>query len=119
MTMGIMDNVKVSEQEGVITLELSGDFVEKNFVGIRTMIENALMGPTPGFVFIFEKVDFVDSSGVRMLLELKKLVEGNKRKMILSTLPPPIQTAFERMQMENVFNITKTLDKAIERAKAK
>ncbi|MEW6203509.1 MAG: STAS domain-containing protein [bacterium] len=114
-----MDDIKYSEQDGIMIIELIGDFVEKDTAGLRDIVEEALRGSTSGFVVTMSKVDFVDSSGVKSLLEIKKLVEGNKRKIILCEIPSHIFPIFERMQLETVFSITKTLNKAIEKAKAK
>ena len=119
MEIETMDDIKFSEKDGVMIIELIGDFVEKDTAGLRNIVEEALRGSISGFVVTLNKVDFIDSSGVKSLLEIKRLIESNKRKIFLCEIPSHIYPIFERMQLETVFNITKTLNKAIEKAKAK
>lgn len=51
------------------------------------------------------QVNFVDSSGLMVLVKALRLLESMERRLILSQLQPSVQMIFEITGLENIFYI--------------
>ncbi len=63
------------------------------------------IGEAPGDLIVdFSKIDFIDSSGLGMLVSLLKMMNG-KGDMVLCALNPGIRNMFTLTRMDRIFRI--------------
>ncbi len=54
----------------------------------------------------FEKVDFIDSSGVGALLGVYKRLSGDEANLKLKGVQPPVQSVIELLRLHRIFDIS-------------
>ena len=54
----------------------------------------------------FEKVDFIDSSGVGALLGVYKRLSGDEPNVQLQRVQPPVQSVIELLRLHRIFSIS-------------
>ena len=54
----------------------------------------------------FEKVDFIDSSGVGALLGVYKRLPGDQPNVQLKRVQPPVQSVIELLRLHRIFDIS-------------
>ncbi|MGL6195081.1 MAG: STAS domain-containing protein [Thermoguttaceae bacterium] len=70
-------------------------------------------GSCPCLLINFERVLFMSSSALRMLITLNKKVKDTNTLLILSNIDDNIMEAFRITRLDTVFQIKKTEDEAV------
>ncbi|MEW5946644.1 MAG: STAS domain-containing protein [bacterium] len=110
-------NVQISIDGAVAVVALSGDLVEATMRPLPGRIQEAVGQGVRGIVVDMNGVEFVDSSGIKSLIELKKSLDERRARLILCEMSDSVYGVFERLQLESVFNIKRTKEKALRRIK--
>ncbi|MFZ5775905.1 MAG: STAS domain-containing protein [Thermodesulfobacteriota bacterium] len=63
-------------------------------------------------VLDFQRVEFIDSSGLGVLVSLLKTL-GNDGELVLCNVPPKVMSLFELTRMTRIFRIFPSLDEAL------
>jgi N-acetylglucosaminyldiphosphoundecaprenol N-acetyl-beta-D-mannosaminyltransferase len=69
---------------------------------IRQEMEAALLSPTP-VVLDLQNVEFIDSTGVGLLIRLQKRARCGNHQMILANIPENVHRALELMRLNDFF----------------
>lgn len=97
MTHGNKDGVDIIELSGQLNLENAGE--------ARAALREIIEGGSQRLVIDFGGVDFVDSSGLSVLVSAYKLVEGKAGKLVLSNIPKNVQALFALTRLNEAFRI--------------
>jgi anti-anti-sigma factor len=65
-------------------------------------------------VFVLNKLNFIDSSGVGIFLSMLRFVNSHGGELKLAEITQPIRTILELISMHKIFEIFKTTKDAIE-----
>lgn len=108
--------LKVDVEDQVAVFEFAGELVKGELADLTVRLQEAINQGARGVLFDLKQVDFLDSSGVGLLLEAKKYVEKNSEVPIaLCEVPPGIYKVLDRLGVENVFRILKGRGSAIKK----
>jgi anti-anti-sigma factor len=100
----------VSDDSEVVRLACEGNINPQNSSDGITMFDRVL-GSAGGFtrktLLSLEKVGFIGSSGIGMLLMSHKLFNQAGGRLVLHSLPPMVSNALQLMKMSLVLHIAK------------
>ena len=97
--------IKSHTSNGVTVLNLIGRFEAQNSSSVRATIKE-VMGKTPANVVInLKDVQFIDSSGLAVLVQGMKLAKNAKGQLRLCGLQQKVRIIFELTRLDKVFEI--------------
>jgi anti-sigma B factor antagonist len=67
---------EVSREDGTAVIRLSGELDMVSVENVRSVIEGALSGPNDRLVFEVSGLDFMDSSGIALLISMTRKVNA-------------------------------------------
>ena len=89
----------------VLLIKVEGPRLDAvNAPAFRDRVGALIDSGSGGVVLDMQAVDFIDSSGIGMLVGLLKRA-GGRRDVVLATLTPAVQKAFKLTRMERIFQI--------------
>lgn len=101
-------------QDGVDIIELGGHLNMENAGDARTALSGIIEGGCQRLVIDFERVEFVDSSGLSVLVSAYKLIEGKAGKLVLAHIPKNVQALFALTRLNEAFQIFADTPSAVE-----
>jgi len=108
--MGIL----VDDAAGYVRIEIDGDFNVDRADYFRTEIKRLIENGKRRFVIDFSKCDFIDSTGLGVLLSsYKRLNEVNGELKICSITNPNVLKVFSLTRLDRVFDIYPTYNDAV------
>ena len=93
----------------VLTLPSRLDFEEVHH--LRQELESTLLSPTP-VVLDLANVEFIDSTGVGLLIRLQKRARSGSNQLILANVPENVERALDLMRLNDFFIIVPDLQAA-------
>ena len=111
-----MNNVEItSKTDGdVIVVYLKGQALDASNVQRFRSETTSLFDDGKNFVFIFQDLKFVDSSGIGALLSCLRRAHAAGGDVKLAELQPGVKQLFELVRMNRLFEIFETLEDARE-----
>jgi anti-sigma B factor antagonist len=67
---------EVSREDGTAVIRLSGELDMVSVENVRSVIEGALAGPSERLVFEVSRLEFMDSSGIALLISMTRKVKA-------------------------------------------
>ena len=101
-------HVELKHTGEVLVLELSGEIDLYNSPQLRTNLNSAITGGEKKIVIDFEKVKYIDSSGLATLIEGLQKMNKEKGELKLCTLGQSIRDIFEVARLDDVFALYQT-----------
>lgn len=97
--------MNVHRKEDMALVELVGRIIFENIVATEKELE-ALLESDLSEVFIkLDKLSYLDSSALGMLLKLNQTARTSGRKITFLSLPPRIRSIFTTAHLDTIFNI--------------
>ncbi len=101
------DGVLVIRPEGRIDTRTAGDFE-------RSVMDSTAAAAVPAKVLMdFEKIDYINSTGMRVLLILARRVSASKGKLVLCRMKEHIVEVFSISGFNQILVITNTEQEAL------
>ncbi len=98
-------NIKKTSQNGVLTFELEGRLDSVSAPELETEV-NESINDAEAVVFDFTKLEYLSSSGLRILLTSQQIMEEKGlRDVTVRGAKPVIKSAFEVTGFNNVLNV--------------
>lgn len=95
-------------QNGAV-LRMHGRFLEKSTdTGILGMVDELMAKGVDKFVVNLHKVEYLNSSGINILVQLVSRVNQVKGKLIFTEVPGRVSNLLEVMKLNAVFEISAT-----------
>jgi anti-sigma B factor antagonist len=96
-----------------MVLRLAGDLGMNEVTTFRPMLEKAVQKAQHGVIVLLSELNFMDSSGVAVLIEGLKWSQRRSLPYVLADLTPGVQMVIELARLENFFTIAADLETAI------
>ena len=95
--------VTLSNQDGVLTAALSGDIDHHTARELRLAIDEAIERDKPGLLLLdFQGVDFMDSSGIGLVMGRYKVMQQNGGEVEVTHVPKYISRVFKLSGLEQL-----------------
>ena len=95
-------NVKLFEQEGVVVFQVTGEINISTSPEFRKLFEKE---QKKKIVIDFEKVTYIDSSGLATLVEVLKKTKIQGGSLGLATMSDKVKSLFEITKLDKLFSI--------------
>jgi anti-sigma B factor antagonist len=105
-------NTRVERRDEDTIVYVSGDVDLRSSPALRTELLNLLKSPPRRLIVDLTGVDYMDSSGVGTVVELKRLLERKGGKLVLCGLQERVRGVFEITQLDKFFTIFATCAEA-------
>lgn len=107
--------IDVQEKPGgsYITIDMSGPLDANTHTQLATVVEAVLKKPVNLIIFNFDKVNYVSSAGVGVVLGAEKSLKAKGGKALLVNLKPQIRKVFDivkALPQQQVFSSITELD---------
>lgn len=101
------------KQGNVLVLELIGRLDTTNYTAVETKVMSLVDAGEQNFLLECGKLEYISSSGLRVLLALLKKLGQKNGKLVLCSLNDNITEIFEIAGFSNIFSIEKTIDNGL------
>jgi len=105
--------ISVKTKENITILELDGRLDTTNYNEIEKKFDELIGNNQINILVDCEKLDYISSSGLRVLLKSLKSINSAKGKFILCSLQENINEVFEISGFTSIFQIFKNQEDAI------
>ncbi len=108
---------QMSEDGGVLTITLDDPDAlnDGQAVGVRQPLYQSIQErQSPRVAVDLAGVDFLSSSGIALLIGLKRRVDGQKGRLVLFHIHPHVLDLFRVMRLVDLFVIAGDRDEAVE-----
>ena len=102
-----------SSQAGITVLRLAGDLDMNEVATFRPQLETAVQKAQHGVILLLSELQFMDSSGIAVLIEGLKWSQRRSLPYILTDLTPGVQMVIELARLQDFFIIAGTLEEAL------
>ena len=107
MTLMLINNTLV--------VKISGDMDHNNAAIVRHKIDKEIKSrPVKNIVFDLSELDFMDSSGIGLILGRYKLIKGFNGKIYIARPKPSIQRIINISGLHKIIPVYDNLEKAVE-----
>ena len=105
---------QVSKSSEVTLIEVEGQLIVGNRQELKQGVLEQLEGGDMKFVIDFSNTDYIDSSGLGVLVSLSKKIREQGGDLRLSSLNEDLRTLFELTKLDTLFRITDNKEEALE-----
>ncbi len=84
-----------SKRPGVIVVSPIGSINANTYAILEAKVDNILKTPPDVIIFDMEFVDYISSTGIRVLLKTKKTLKETNGRMVFMNLQPQIKKVFD------------------------
>jgi anti-anti-sigma factor len=109
-------NIETEEQSGLTILHLAGDLDGSDNRSLLRRVESLLEAGRTRIVLYMAKVAFVNSSGLRDLVDVAARTNAAKGRVVLCALTGFVEGVLETTQLNRFFDVSPDLDAAATRA---
>lgn len=102
-----------SPQAGIMVLRLAGDLDMNEVATFRPQLEKTVQEATHGVILLLSELQFMDSSGIAVLIEGLKWSQKRSLPYVLADLTSGVQMVIELARLQDFFPITATLEEAL------
>lgn len=107
--------LEVSNEKNAVVITITEPQLQMYLVPmLRDKVSDILAENPPMLIIDLSQVDFVDSSGMGVLLQFHKKITANGGNMLLSGVNERIHTIFKITKSDRHFTIFETLKQALE-----
>ena len=106
-------NIKIDQKNNVWVCRMNGEIDINTAPQIKKVFDKILSEKREKILINFEKVSYVDSSGLATLVEMLKNIRSYGGKLKLSSLSSKIRSLFEITKLEKLFDISNDEEEAL------
>ncbi len=88
-----------------VTLLLEGEVDNNSSVALDKEISLTTGGPLSAVVLDMEKVTFISSSGIGVIVKAQNMLKASGAELTMSSLQPQVKRVFEIMQLTPLLNV--------------
>lgn len=100
--------------DGRAVVEVRGQLVVSNRQALREAVTRAIEGGARRLVFDFSKADYIDLSGLSLLVSLARALEPKNGEIRIAGLNEDLRGLFELTRLDTVFTIVDDREAALE-----
>ena len=106
--------IPVQEKNGIVVINFSGKIDIRLRKAVHDILEDKIANKKNLFLCNFSNVEFVDSSGLGILISMIKKVSVNSGQLKICCVNNAIMELLRLSHLLQVFDIYETVDEAIE-----
>lgn len=107
-------NIPLPEVPHVVVFRLEGNLVRYEETRIEMLCGELIDKSVSRFIFDFDRVQFVDSAGIGLIIKLASLIEKNHGTLLLCNPKGNVKNVFNLLGIEERFKIYTRLGDALE-----
>ncbi len=104
----------VSREGGVTVVEVEGQLIVGNRQELKHLVLEELERGERTFLVDFAGTEYIDSSGLGVLVSLSKKIREQGGELVLAGLNEDLRTLFELTKLDTLFTITEDRARALE-----
>lgn len=107
----------IKKRENVYAVKLKGSIDTETTLQLEKELKKIIDEKTKAVVFDMSGVDYINSVGIRLIVNTQKTLQAQQATFALTNLQPPIKKLFEIMKiltMIDVFDDVEVADKYID-----
>lgn len=109
-----MTRTSMSERGGTVIASISGNIEFEEVGAIRDKLKDAIEIKKPAKLVInLEEANYVDSSGLGLLIAAQRSMEQTGGKFAVCCVPKPVMRLLEQTNLTKHFTITKTEEETL------
>ncbi len=97
--------IATREMDGVLVLDLEGEIDLHRSPEVREEIGKFIARKGPALAINFQKVSYIDSSGLATVIDAFQRMRGYGGKLALVSLAKPVRSVFEVARLDKFFQI--------------
>lgn len=102
--------INVKTNANLIIFELEGSLDIYTSLDLKASLEEKVTGENLDVVIDMEKLTYIDSSGIGILIKALNYVQGQKGKLSVANLKPAIEKVFKVSGLTTYFEILSSED---------
>lgn len=106
-------NITQNEKDGIMELSISGRLDAVSAVEADKDFSSIIAEGHNNLLIDLNKLDYISSAGLRVLLVVAKRIQQNSGKVVLCALTTNVKEVFEISGFSSIFNIFATSSEAI------
>ena len=109
-----MAEYTINEENGRLILHLKGELVLNAVTELKDEIKSHLKNENLKVIADLSDVEFVDSSGLGMLISWFKCVNEENGRIVFANVQPYVRKIIKISKLDKIFTLAETLDEAKE-----
>ena len=101
-------NVATERQDDVLSADVGGRIDGSNAVEFEAAIRAAIMESDRAVIMDFEKLSYISSAGLRVILLVAKFLQNRDTKLVLCSLSDPVREVFEISGFDKILPVLPT-----------
>ncbi len=104
----------IKANNNTLVVYLDGDVDQHKVSNIKSMVDKAIIeNNTKNIIFDFTKVDFMDSSGIGMVLSRYKTLENTSGEIALCGVSENTMKLFDMVGIKKIIKIYNTIEECL------
>lgn len=108
LTKGFFVEINLNRQQDLAYLSIEGELTINSSVELNTMFENLIKSGSNKVIVDFEKVDYIDSSGLSVLIAIKVRLKESNGDLVFINIAESVYRIFELTRLLDFFTILET-----------
>jgi anti-anti-sigma factor len=118
--MDELARIEIDQTPRGVVARISGEIDISNVGAVKRKLTGALTSSSPGLVVDISGTNYLDSSGVYLLFELNRALEGRQQQLCVVAPPTTPSTRVLLITgFDHIVPVTSTLEDAIEKVAAR
>ncbi len=114
VSMGETIAINTFEKDDIVVVDLNGTVNEKASREIKRKFNEVLSEGTGKYIIInFDGVDYIDSAGIGLLVNVKQQIRDKRGKLVLVGLTGSVKQVFDIVHLGKVFDTYDTVEEAV------
>ena len=109
-----MEIVK-EKRNGVTCLRIEGSLTALNSSVVKKSILDIIVTEGTKLIIDFSKLQYISSSGLRVILLVAKDIKAKKGRIILCSMTDAVKKAFDASAFTPIFNIQNSIEEALKK----
>ncbi len=101
------------DEENIIIIRLAGELIEGEILPLKKEFEKLLAENLTKFIIDFSALNFIDSSGIGFLINLKKIISAKDGTLKFTMVNQNIKSILNTLKLTPFFDMYKSIDEAI------
>jgi anti-anti-sigma factor len=118
--MDELARIEIDQTPRAVVARISGEIDISNVGAVKRKLTGAVTSASPGLVVDISGTNYLDSSGVYLLFELNRALEGRQQQLCVVAPPTTPSTRVLLITgFDHIVPVTSTLEDAIEKVAAR
>ena len=104
-------------KDDIALVSIEGEIERNNFEDLIDAFTVLFLKKARKIIVDMGKVSYIDSAGIAQIISIQAKLKDNSSRMIFINIRDTVKKLFEILRLDEIFEISPTMDEAIERMK--